>query len=157
VVTSDLSAPFSKLRDQKSRKRCHDKLHSTLDLWPNIRLHGIRLPVSRSMASGPTATGSSALVALAAICSCQSEWQTQEKKNQGTTWIRHRSLRMINSIESCLYGCRVWYGGWITRWRPVNNHHQEGRHGSKRMKPFTPWRGMVTPRWWGYTCLGFGS
>jgi hypothetical protein len=43
VVTFDLNAPFSKLRDQKSRKRCQDKLHSILELWPSIRLHGIKL------------------------------------------------------------------------------------------------------------------
>jgi len=49
VGTSDPISPFSKFRDQRSRKRCQDKLHSTLDLWhnirlPSIRLHGIRLP-----------------------------------------------------------------------------------------------------------------
>jgi hypothetical protein len=53
VVTSDTSALSSKLRDQRSRKGCHNKLHSALNLWPgirlpsirlhNIRLHGIRL------------------------------------------------------------------------------------------------------------------
>jgi hypothetical protein len=81
----------------------------------------------------------------------------RRKTNQGTTRISRRSLRMINSVGSCLYGCKVWYGEWITRWRPVNNHHQEGRHGSEMMKLFTPWGGMDKPRWWGYTCLGFGS
>jgi hypothetical protein len=33
-----------------------------------------------SMSSGPTASGSSASVATAAICSCQSEWQAQDKQ-----------------------------------------------------------------------------
>jgi hypothetical protein len=43
VGTSDPSAPFSKLRDQRSRKRCQDKLHSALDHLPSIRLHSSKL------------------------------------------------------------------------------------------------------------------
>jgi hypothetical protein len=34
-------APFSK--QQRSRKRCQDKLLLALNLWPGIRLHNIRL------------------------------------------------------------------------------------------------------------------
>jgi hypothetical protein len=39
---SDPSAPFSKLREQRSRKKCPDKQITAQDLWPSIRLHGIR-------------------------------------------------------------------------------------------------------------------
>jgi hypothetical protein len=37
-----LSAHFSKLRDRRSRRSCQDKLHSALDFWLGIRLHGIK-------------------------------------------------------------------------------------------------------------------
>jgi len=40
---SDPSAPFSKLRVQRSRKKCPDKQITAQDLWPSIRLHGIGL------------------------------------------------------------------------------------------------------------------
>jgi hypothetical protein len=40
---SDPSAPSSKLREKRSRKKCPDKQITAPDLWPNIRLHGIRL------------------------------------------------------------------------------------------------------------------
>jgi hypothetical protein len=50
---SDPSAPFSRFRNQRSRKRCLDRKISAQDLWPNtkiqgiwllsIRLHGIKL------------------------------------------------------------------------------------------------------------------
>jgi hypothetical protein len=152
VGTSDPSAPFSKLRDQRSRKRCQDKLHSALYLWPsirphNIKLHGIRLHGIRILSISNISSNLFLPIRMA----------NPRKTNQGTTWINRRSLRMINSIGSCLYGCRVWYGGWITRWKLVHNHHQEGRHGSERMRTFTPWGGVDSPRWWGYTCLGFVS
>jgi hypothetical protein len=39
----DPSAPFLKNKKQRSRKKCPDKQVITQDLWPNIRLHGIRL------------------------------------------------------------------------------------------------------------------
>jgi hypothetical protein len=42
---SDPSAPFSKLREQRSRKKCPNKQILAQDLWPNIRLHGIRFPI----------------------------------------------------------------------------------------------------------------
>jgi hypothetical protein len=40
---SDPSVPFSRLREQRSRKKCPDKQISAQDLWPSIRLHGIKL------------------------------------------------------------------------------------------------------------------
>jgi hypothetical protein len=40
---SDPSAPFSKLREQRSREKCLDKQISAQDLWLSIRLHGIKL------------------------------------------------------------------------------------------------------------------
>jgi hypothetical protein len=39
----DPSAPFSKHKKQRSRKKCPDKQITAQDLWPSIRLHGIRL------------------------------------------------------------------------------------------------------------------
>jgi hypothetical protein len=35
------SAPFSKLKDQRPRNRCQNKLHSALDPWPGIRFNHI--------------------------------------------------------------------------------------------------------------------
>jgi hypothetical protein len=40
---SDPSAPFLKHKKQMSRKKCPDKQIMAQDLWPSIRLHGIRL------------------------------------------------------------------------------------------------------------------
>jgi hypothetical protein len=41
---SNPNASFSRLKEQRSRKRCPDKQISAQDLWPNIKIHGIRLP-----------------------------------------------------------------------------------------------------------------
>jgi hypothetical protein len=40
---SDPSAPSSKLREKRSRKKFPDKQITTQDLWPSNRLHGIRI------------------------------------------------------------------------------------------------------------------
>jgi hypothetical protein len=40
---SDPSAPFPKLREQRSRNKCPDNQITAQDHWPSIRLHGIRL------------------------------------------------------------------------------------------------------------------
>jgi hypothetical protein len=40
---SDPSAPSSKPRKLKSRKKCSGKQIMAQDLWPSIRLHGIKL------------------------------------------------------------------------------------------------------------------
>jgi hypothetical protein len=37
-----LSAPSSKLRKPRLRKKCPYRLIMALDLWPSFRLHGIR-------------------------------------------------------------------------------------------------------------------
>jgi len=46
VGISDLSAPFSKHKKRRSRKKCPDKQITAQDLWPSIRLlimlHGIK-------------------------------------------------------------------------------------------------------------------
>jgi hypothetical protein len=39
----DPNAPSSKLREQRSRKKCPDRQIMVQNLWPNIRLHGIRI------------------------------------------------------------------------------------------------------------------
>jgi len=43
VGMSNPSAPFSKHKKQRSRKKCPDKQITAQDLWPSIRLHGISL------------------------------------------------------------------------------------------------------------------
>jgi hypothetical protein len=117
VGTFDLSAPFSKLRDQKSRKRCQDKLHSVLDLWPSnrlhgsrllsIKLHGIRLLDIRPHGIKPDG------IRLLSISSINSDlylpirMANPKLTNQDTSRRSHRILRMINTIGSYLYGCRV--------------------------------------------------
>jgi hypothetical protein len=40
---SNPSAPFSKLKNRWSRKRCPDKQISAQDLWPSIKIQGIWL------------------------------------------------------------------------------------------------------------------
>jgi hypothetical protein len=107
VGTFDLSAPFSKLRDQKSRKRCQDKLHSVLDLWPSNRLHGSRLLDIRPHGIKPDG------IRLLSISSINSDlylpirMANPKLTNQDTSRRSHRILRMINTIGSYLYGCRV--------------------------------------------------
>jgi hypothetical protein len=39
----DTSAPFLKHKKQRSRKKCPDKQIMAQDLWPSVRLHGIRV------------------------------------------------------------------------------------------------------------------
>jgi hypothetical protein len=83
---------LSRLREQRSRKRCLDKQILAQDLWPSIKIHGIRfssirphgiklqgiwLPSIKLQGIMPTAPGSPASAASAKICSCLSEWQTQ--------------------------------------------------------------------------------
>jgi len=41
VGTYDPSTPSSKLREERSRKKCPNKQITAQDLWPSIRLHGI--------------------------------------------------------------------------------------------------------------------
>jgi hypothetical protein len=43
VGLSDLSAPFSKLREKRSRKKFPNKQITAQDPWPSIRICGIRL------------------------------------------------------------------------------------------------------------------
>jgi hypothetical protein len=93
---SNPSAPFSKLKERRLRKKCPDKQISAQDLWPSIRLHGIKLiirlygiklqdirllnikPLGTSpKASCPMTLGSSTSGALEEICSCQAKWQIQ--------------------------------------------------------------------------------
>jgi hypothetical protein len=42
VGMSNPSAPSLKHKRRRPRKKCPDKLIMAQDLWPNIRLHGIR-------------------------------------------------------------------------------------------------------------------
>jgi hypothetical protein len=43
VGMSDPCAPSSKLREKKLRNKCPDKQIIAQDVWPNIKLHGIKL------------------------------------------------------------------------------------------------------------------
>jgi hypothetical protein len=42
---SNASGPFLNLKEQRSRKRCPYKQILAQDLWPSIKLQGIRLPI----------------------------------------------------------------------------------------------------------------
>jgi hypothetical protein len=95
----DPSAPFSKLKERRSRKKCPDKQISAQDLWPNIRVHGFRLLIRlygiklqgtrllnikphgiKSQSIMPHSARLPSIRASAKICSSQSKWQIQTNK-----------------------------------------------------------------------------
>jgi hypothetical protein len=94
---------------------------------PSIRLHGIKFQGTR-----PDDVRLFSINGINRDLFLPIRMENPRLTNQGNSWRSCRRWRMINSIESCLYGCRVWYNGWIIRWSLVNNDHMVGRHGSER-------------------------
>jgi hypothetical protein len=117
---SDLSAPFSKLRERRSRKRFPDKLISIQDLWPSIRLHriklqGIRLPIKlqgiKLLNIKPYGIKSQGIMPhgtrLLSINDLSKDLFLPIKITNPSTSKSRRRWRMINTARSYLFGCRA--------------------------------------------------
>jgi hypothetical protein len=152
---SNPNVPFSRLKEQRSRKRCPCKQILAQDLWPSKRLQGIRPSSIKLQGIRPHGAKLPSTSNLSRDLFLSIRMANPRLTNQGTSWRSCKRWRMINSIARCLFGYRAWYNGWIIRWSPVNNQQKEGRHGSERRQTFTLWGGMDSPSWWEYTCLGF--
>jgi hypothetical protein len=105
----DGSAPFSRLREQRSRKKCLDKQILAQDLWPSIRLHGIKLQGIRLFIIKPHCImphGSR----LPSICGLSRDLflpinvANPRLTNPGTLK-SHKRRKMINAARSYLFGC----------------------------------------------------
>lgn len=168
---SDACAPFSRLRERRERKKCPNKQITAQNLWPSIRLHGIKLQVIKlpikhhgiklqdimllnikpygikSQGIMPYGARLFSISGLSRNLFLPSKMVNQRLTNPSTSK-SHRRWRMIKTSRSYLFGCRAWYSGWIKK---------EGWHGSRRRKTFTPWGGMDSPSWWEFSCLEFGS
>jgi hypothetical protein len=118
---SDPSAPFSKLREQRSRKKCPDKQITAQDLWPSIRLHGIRLHGIKLQSLRPLNIKSHGIKSqgimphgarLLSISSLSRDLflpiivANSRPTNPGTSKSRRR-WRMINTTGSHLFGCKT--------------------------------------------------
>jgi len=108
---SDPNAPSSKLREQRSRKKCPDKQITAQDLWPLIRLYGIKLQGIRLLNIKPlgimlhgarllSISGLSRDLFLPIIVANPRPTNLGPLKS-------HRRRRMINTTRSYLFGCRV--------------------------------------------------
>jgi len=102
---SDPSAPSSKLREQRSRKRCQDKEIMAQDLWPSIRLHGIRIltklhGIKLQGTRCLSIRGLSRDLFQPVIVANPSSTNPSIPKNC-------RRWKMINTAGSDLFGCKV--------------------------------------------------
>jgi hypothetical protein len=117
---SDPNAPFSRVREQRLRKRCLDKKISAQDLWPNIRLHGIKLQGNKLpirlhgiklqdiklhniKSQGIMPHGAR----LLSISGLSRDLFLPIKMANPSTSKNRRRWRMINTIGSYLFGCRA--------------------------------------------------
>jgi hypothetical protein len=127
----DPSAPFSKHKKQRSRKKCPDKQITAQDLWPSIRhnffwiltrLHGIKLQGIRLLikphgiktpgimpkgARLHSISGLSRDLFLPIIVANPSSTNPSISKS-------HRRWKMIYTAGSHLFGCKAWCCGWIS-------------------------------------------
>jgi len=126
---SDPSALSSKLRKQRSRKKYPDKQMMAQDLWPSIRLHGIRIliklhgskiPGTRLLNIKPhgimshdarllSVSGLSIDLYLPVIVANPRPTNPSPLKGR-------RRWKMINTAESHLFGCKAWWSGWVNIW-----------------------------------------
>jgi len=107
---SDPNAPFSRVREQRLRKRCLDKKISAQDLWPNIRLHGIKLqgiklPIRLHGIKLQDIMPHGAR--LLSISGLSRDLFLPIKMANPSTSKNRRRWRMINTIGSYLFGCRA--------------------------------------------------
>jgi hypothetical protein len=94
------SAPFLKQKKQRSRKKCPDKQLMAQDLWPSIRLHGIRFlnikPLGLIHHSTRHLSSDLYLPIIVA----------NPRPNPSTLKGRRR-WKMINTAGSHLFGCKA--------------------------------------------------
>jgi hypothetical protein len=117
----DPSAPFLKLREQRSRKKCLDKQITVQDLWPSIILHGIRLlgiklqgirllnikPYGiKTQGIMPHGTRLLSISGLSRDLFLPSKMANQRLTNPSTSK-RRRRWRMIKTARSYPSGCRA--------------------------------------------------
>jgi hypothetical protein len=108
---SDPSAPFSKLRERRSKKRCPDKQITAPDLWPSIRLHGLKLQDIKLLNIKPhgIVPHSAKLLGISNLnrdLFLPSKMANPRLTNPSTSKSRKR-WRMINIARSYLFGCRA--------------------------------------------------
>jgi hypothetical protein len=160
----DLSAPYSKPRNQKSRKKCLGKQIMAQDPWPSIRLHGIRIITKLHGGKHPGIRPLNIKLLghmhhgiwHLSISGLSSDLYLPITVTNPSTLKGRRRWKMINTTGSHLFGCKAWWSGWVNRWSPANNHLQEGRLGLERREMLTPWGGMYAPSRKRCSCLGFG-
>jgi hypothetical protein len=110
----DPNAPSSKPRKRKSRKKCPGKQIMAQELWPSIRLHGIRLLI---MLHGIKHQGIKPLGLMhhgtrhLSISGLSSDlYLPIIVANPGTNpspLKGRRKWKMINTAESHLFGCKA--------------------------------------------------
>jgi hypothetical protein len=83
VVTSNPCFHFSRLRDQRLRRSCQDKLHLALDLWQGIGLHSI------------SGDNNDLFLPIRIV--------NPRRTNKGATRRSHIGLKATNFIRSCLF------------------------------------------------------
>jgi hypothetical protein len=140
VGMSDPNAPFLKLRKQRSRKKCPKKQITAQDLWPSIRLHGIRLFIrlhgiklqnlrpliikSHGIKTQGIMPHDARLLSISGLCRdlfLPIIVANPRPTNPDTSKSRRRWW-MINTTGSHLFGCRTWCNGLISTWNLANNH-----------------------------------
>jgi hypothetical protein len=120
VGMSHPSAPSSKLREQRSRKKCPDKQIMSQDLWLSIRLHGTGLLI---MLHGIKHQGIKLLnikplgimnhnARLLSISGLSSDLYlpiivANPRSTNPSTLKSRRRWRMINTVGSHLFGCKA--------------------------------------------------
>jgi hypothetical protein len=161
---SDPSASFSKIRAQRSRKKCPNKEIMARDLWPNIRLHGIRLLGIKLQCIRPLNIYPNGI-------------KTQVIVTHGARLLNINDLSRDLFLPSKMANQRLTNPS-ISKWSKLQwATHLDAEHdtldkssdeilpnpltgrqaGSGRRKTSTPWREIDSPRWWELSCLGFGS
>jgi hypothetical protein len=117
---SDPSAPSLKLREKRSRKKCPNKQIKAQDLWPSIRLHGIKLLIRlhgiklqgirlhgiETQGIMPHGTRLPSISGLGRDLFQPIIVANPRPTNPSTLKSRRRS-RMINTARSCLFGCKA--------------------------------------------------
>jgi hypothetical protein len=140
-----------------------------LDLWPDIKLHGIRHLTKlhggkhqgiKSLNIKPLGLmhlGSRHLSINDLSSDLYLPITVAKPRSNPSTLKGRKRWKRINTTVSHLFGCKAWWSGWVSKWSPASNHPLEGRLGSRRRITFTPWGGMDAPSKRRYSCLGFGS
>jgi hypothetical protein len=98
---SDPSAPFSKLSEERLRKKCLDKQITAQDPWPSIRLLNIKpLGIMHHGARLHCISGLSSNLYLPIIVANPRSTNPSTLKSPKRWW-------MINITGSHLFGCKV--------------------------------------------------